>query len=206
MMRKVSAKWIFTEYFQYLKSMRCFLPQIRTLRGHTNEKNFVGLTVNNEYIACGSESNEVVVYHKVICWLYLHFSCLDCSIFGQNIHQFINLLFFEHTCTSFCALNLLSFIIRFHDSETVFFAFWQAIPRPAACHGFGSQNPEGSDDDGSHFISAVCWKSEGPTMLAANSQGTVKVLVLAPWIPEFVLCDWLFALSFHCPMHKFCGF
>ncbi|XP_024379324.1 E3 ubiquitin-protein ligase COP1 isoform X2 [Physcomitrium patens] len=92
---------------------------IRTLRGHTNEKNFVGLTVNNEYIACGSESNEVVVYHK-------------------------------------------------------------AIPRPAACHGFGSQNPEGSDDDGSHFISAVCWKSEGPTMLAANSQGTVKVLVLAP--------------------------
>lgn len=30
-----------------------------------NEKNFVGLTVNSEYIACGSESNEVYVYHKV---------------------------------------------------------------------------------------------------------------------------------------------
>jgi hypothetical protein len=27
----------------------------------------------------------------------------------------------------------------------------------------------------------VCWKSESPTMLAANSQGTIKVLVLAPW-------------------------
>lgn len=30
-----------------------------------NEKNFVGLAVNNEYIACGSETDEVFVYHKV---------------------------------------------------------------------------------------------------------------------------------------------
>ncbi|XP_031130639.1 E3 ubiquitin-protein ligase COP1-like [Ipomoea triloba] len=39
---------------------------LRTFRGHTNEKNFVGLTVNSEYIACGSETNEVFVYHKAI--------------------------------------------------------------------------------------------------------------------------------------------
>lgn len=58
---------------------------------------------------------------------------------------------------------------------------WQAMSRPAACYRFGSQNPEDSDDDvSSHFISAVCWKSESPTMIAANSQGTIKVLVLAP--------------------------
>ncbi len=58
----------------------------------------------------------------------------------------------------------------------------QAISKPAAWHRFGSANPEESDDDLSqHFISAVCWKSESPTMLAANSQGTIKVLVLAPW-------------------------
>ncbi|KAF3451787.1 hypothetical protein FNV43_RR07883 [Rhamnella rubrinervis] len=37
-----------------------------TYRGHTNEKNFVGLTANSEYIACGSETNEVFVYHKAI--------------------------------------------------------------------------------------------------------------------------------------------
>ncbi|KAG0560988.1 hypothetical protein KC19_9G028300 [Ceratodon purpureus] len=92
---------------------------IRTLKGHTNEKNFVGLSVNSEYIACGSETNEVFVYHK-------------------------------------------------------------AMSKPASWHRFGSQDPEESDDDTSHFISAVCWKSESPTMLAANSQGTIKVLVLAP--------------------------
>ena len=34
------------------------------LKGHMNEKNFVGLTVAGEHIACGSETNEVYIYHK----------------------------------------------------------------------------------------------------------------------------------------------
>lgn len=92
---------------------------VRTFRGHTNEKNFVGLTVNSGYIACGSETNEVFVYHK-------------------------------------------------------------AISRHVTRHKFGSQEMDDTDEDaGSYFISAVCWKSDSPTMLAANSQGTIKVLVLA---------------------------
>lgn len=33
--------------------------QTRTFSGHTNEKNFVGLAVDSEFIACGSETNEV---------------------------------------------------------------------------------------------------------------------------------------------------
>ncbi|XP_031485976.1 E3 ubiquitin-protein ligase COP1 [Nymphaea colorata] len=93
---------------------------MRVFKGHTNEKNFVGLTVNSEYIACGSETNEVFVYHK-------------------------------------------------------------AISKPAAWHRFGSPDVDDADDDAaSYFISAVCWKSDSPTMLTANSQGTIKVLVLAP--------------------------
>ncbi|KAI4369847.1 hypothetical protein MLD38_018248 [Melastoma candidum] len=35
-----------------------------TFRGHTNEKNFVGLSVWDGYIACGSETNEVFTYYK----------------------------------------------------------------------------------------------------------------------------------------------
>ncbi|XP_044466737.1 E3 ubiquitin-protein ligase COP1 [Mangifera indica] len=92
---------------------------VRTFKGHTNEKNFVGLTVNSEYIACGSETNEVYVYHK-------------------------------------------------------------EISKPVAWHRFGSPDLDDTDEDaGSYFISAVCWKSDSPTMLTANSQGTIKVLVLA---------------------------
>ncbi|KAK9280683.1 hypothetical protein L1049_014381 [Liquidambar formosana] len=33
-----------------------------TFSGHTNEKNFVGLSVSDGYIACGSETNEVYTY------------------------------------------------------------------------------------------------------------------------------------------------
>ncbi|KAI4305733.1 hypothetical protein L6164_029081 [Bauhinia variegata] len=92
---------------------------VRTFKGHTNEKNFVGLTVNGEYIACGSETNEVFVYHK-------------------------------------------------------------EISKPVTWHEFGSPDMDDAEDEaGSYFISAVCWKSDSPTILTANSQGTIKVLVLA---------------------------
>nr|GMD61907.1 protein SUPPRESSOR OF PHYA-105 1-like isoform X1 [Ipomoea batatas] len=35
-----------------------------TFSGHSNEKNFVGLSVLDGYIACGSESNEVYAYYR----------------------------------------------------------------------------------------------------------------------------------------------
>ncbi|XP_034702147.1 E3 ubiquitin-protein ligase COP1-like isoform X2 [Vitis riparia] len=92
---------------------------VRTFRGHTNEKNFVGLSVNSEYISCGSETNDVFVYHK-------------------------------------------------------------EISKPVTWHKFGSPDVDDLDDDvGPYFISAVCWKSDSPTMLTANSQGTIKVLTLS---------------------------
>jgi len=41
------------------------LKPARVLEGHVNEKNFVGLSVGGgDLIACGSETNEVFVYHK----------------------------------------------------------------------------------------------------------------------------------------------
>ncbi|KAF4372605.1 hypothetical protein F8388_027278 [Cannabis sativa] len=93
---------------------------LRTYRGHTNEKNFVGLTVNREYLACGSETNEIFIYHK-------------------------------------------------------------AISKPMASHKFtSSESNDNEDVAGSYFISAVCWKSDSPTLLTATSGGAIKVLVLSP--------------------------
>ncbi|XP_047340620.1 protein SPA1-RELATED 3 [Impatiens glandulifera] len=37
---------------------------LHSFTGHTNVKNFVGLSVSEGYIATGSESNEVFIYHK----------------------------------------------------------------------------------------------------------------------------------------------
>ena len=39
-------------------------PSIRSFKGHTNDKNFVGLATNNDYIACGSENNSLYLYYK----------------------------------------------------------------------------------------------------------------------------------------------
>ena len=39
-------------------------PSVRSFKGHTNDKNFVGLATNNDYIACGSENNSLYVYYK----------------------------------------------------------------------------------------------------------------------------------------------
>ncbi|XVE64728.1 hypothetical protein DITRI_Ditri07aG0124800 [Diplodiscus trichospermus] len=43
-----------------LSSNACSL----TFRGHANEKNFVGLSVADGYVACGSETNEVYAYYR----------------------------------------------------------------------------------------------------------------------------------------------
>lgn len=37
---------------------------LRTYEGHLNEKNFVGLATQGDFLACGSENNETFVYHK----------------------------------------------------------------------------------------------------------------------------------------------
>ena len=38
----------------------------RVYEGHLNEKNFVGLAVDGDFLACGSETNEVFVYYKAL--------------------------------------------------------------------------------------------------------------------------------------------
>ncbi|XP_074272000.1 E3 ubiquitin-protein ligase COP1-like isoform X2 [Silene latifolia] len=91
---------------------------LQIYRGHTNEKNFVGLTGNTEYLSCGSETNELFVYHK-------------------------------------------------------------AISRPIARYRFSAADIGDTDDDrGQYFVSAVCWKSDSPIIMAANSRGNIKVLGL----------------------------
>lgn len=45
-------------------SSRVLENPIQTFTGHTNVKNFVGLSISDGYIATGSETNEVFIYHK----------------------------------------------------------------------------------------------------------------------------------------------
>ncbi|KAL2944309.1 Protein SPA1-RELATED 3 [Bienertia sinuspersici] len=52
---------------------------LHSFTGHTNMKNFVGLSVSDGYIATGSETNEVFIYHKAFPMpaLSYKFNCVD---------------------------------------------------------------------------------------------------------------------------------
>ncbi|CAN4075543.1 unnamed protein product [Withania somnifera] len=52
---------------------------LQSFTGHMNVKNFVGLSVSDGYIATGSETNEVIIYHKAFPMpaLSFKFSCTD---------------------------------------------------------------------------------------------------------------------------------
>lgn len=39
---------------------------LRTLRGHQNERNFVGLSTDGNHVMCGSENNHLYLYYKNI--------------------------------------------------------------------------------------------------------------------------------------------
>ena len=106
----------------------------RSFRGHTNEKNFVGLSTTDdssvrdkrdkrELIACGSENNALYLYSKGLSQPLLHY--------------------------------------RFD------------VVKSALSH-----DKDRGDEDGAEFVSAVCWKPYSDVIVAANSQGTIKVLQL----------------------------
>ncbi|KAJ3045226.1 coatomer subunit alpha [Rhizophlyctis rosea] len=96
---------------------------VRTYQGHTNEKNFVGLSINSDadFLACGSETNEV-------------------------------------------------------------YAYYARLPKPVVVHKFGNNvdsisGEEVPAEDPTQFVSSVCWKrNSSNTLIAANSQGRVKVM------------------------------
>lgn len=107
------------------------LPRSRAYQGHTNERNFVGLSCEGPFIACGSETHEVFVYHRDM----------------------------PSPCVRRCLAA----------------AGEGAQPPPAAAppRGPGSQPPRQQP-----FVSAVCWRRNSSSLLAANSQGSIALLAL----------------------------
>ncbi|PSC71525.1 E3 ubiquitin-ligase COP1-like isoform X3 [Micractinium conductrix] len=90
---------------------------LRVYEGHVNEKNFVGLAVDGDFLACGSETAQLFVYYK-------------------------------------------------------------ALSKPVAQQSFGAHDDGAEAQSDKGFISAVCWRPGAQTLLAANSQGAVKVYSL----------------------------
>ncbi|PSN44774.1 E3 ubiquitin-protein ligase RFWD2 [Blattella germanica] len=94
---------------------------LRSFVGHINEKNFVGLATDGDYVACGSENNALYVYYK--------------------------------------GLTKQLFSFKFDAVRSVL-------------------EKDRKEDDVNEFVSAVCWRQHSSVVVAANSQGIIKVLEL----------------------------
>ncbi|KAK9509545.1 hypothetical protein O3M35_006841 [Rhynocoris fuscipes] len=94
---------------------------LRSFVGHINEKNFVGLATNGDYVACGSENNSLYVYYK--------------------------------------GLSKQIFSFKFDAVRSVL-------------------EKDKKDEDVNEFVSAVCWRQHSNVVVAANSQGIIKILEL----------------------------
>lgn len=94
---------------------------LRSFKGHTNEKNFVGLATDGDYIVCGSENNSLFVYYK--------------------------------------GLSKQLLTMKFDTVRSVL-------------------DKDKKEEDANEFVSAVCWRQGSNVVVAANSQGTIKVLEL----------------------------
>ncbi|XP_034943967.1 E3 ubiquitin-protein ligase COP1-like isoform X1 [Chelonus insularis] len=95
---------------------------LRSFVGHINEKNFVGLATDGDYVACGSENNALYVYYK--------------------------------------GLTKQLFSYKFDPVRSVL------------------ELQERREEDPNEFVSAVCWRQMSNVVVAANSQGIIKILEL----------------------------
>ncbi|KAK1431000.1 hypothetical protein QVD17_14186 [Tagetes erecta] len=82
---------------------------VQSFTGHTNIKNFVGLSVSDGYIATGSETNEVFIYHKAFPMptLSYRFNTID-PISGDEVddtEQFVSSVCWRNQSSTLVAAN-----------------------------------------------------------------------------------------------------
>lgn len=122
---------------------------LRSFSGHINEKNFVGLATDGDYIACGSEDNSLYIYYKG----------LQNQLFSYRIDY----------GSGSSSNNLIS-----SSSRPVV----GSSSRPAVGSTAISNADSDRFSDINEFVSAVCWRKQCNVVLAANSRGLIKILEL----------------------------
>lgn len=177
-----------------------------TFSGHVNEKNFVGLAIlppeNEEYaknesghsvplIACGSENNSVYVYTHALSKPVLNYkfrsgtgTCQDTqnnTILGITTHR-INNGNDTRTSESITTVNRESgnndpaYTSHTYGSYSSAYSIYSNNTRTSTGITSILSMDESTEDDGPHFVSSLCWNRKRRTLLAANSQGIIKVL------------------------------
>ncbi|KAL3098460.1 hypothetical protein niasHS_000011 [Heterodera schachtii] len=173
---------------------------LQTMRGHQNEKNFVGLATDGTHVICGSENNQLYMYYKAIGEPLLSFD------FGKRCVSYpsppvVPPAAPHHSAFSSSSNPTTDFLAASTTADFTFTGHGNTIfgtggpspwhtPSPSVelhhtvagtVTGTNSsstalqQQPTAGSGD---FVSAVCWKRNSNIVLAANSQGQTFVLRL----------------------------
>lgn len=133
---------------------------LRSFVGHVNEKNFVGLATDVDYIACGSEDNALYIYYKGLSKPLFNFRIDSCNTGNVNNN------------------GMISSSLRGAGGVG------GTVSGSISSNAIGSSGVGGTGletdrfNDMYEFVSAVCWRKECNVVLAANSRGLIKVLEL----------------------------
>jgi hypothetical protein len=136
---------------------------VQVLRGHTNRKHFVGLATHGPFVACGSETNEVFVYHQ-----------------GLPQPSMRCLLAAPHEAAAAAAApaggaggvggaGVAGGAAMAGAGTLGEAAAAAAATAGAAAAGGSSKRP---------FVSALAWRGDGSALLAANSKGGIWLLAM----------------------------
>lgn len=142
---------------------------LRSFVGHVNEKNFVGLDTNGDYIACGSEDNALYIYYKGLSKQLFNFRIDSCSTGNVNSNGMISSSLRGPVGIGGAGAGAAGGGVAGSgvSSNTV---------GSSGVSGTASETDRFTDIN--EFVSAVCWRKGCNVVLAANSRGLIKVLEL----------------------------
>lgn len=83
---------------------------LRSFTGHVNEKNFVGLATDNDYMACGSEDNALYIYYKGLSKQLFNYNIdAGTSVVANNktidMNEFVSAVCWRKDCNVVLAAN-----------------------------------------------------------------------------------------------------
>lgn len=152
----------------------------QVFKGHQNSKHFVGLATQGPFIACGSESNEVYIYHQGLAHPSL--KCL-LKPYGEQTAAAAagGLTAGGSGGAGQGQVGVVGGAGQVGGGSSG--AVGGAAGGPEAAGGGGAEAAApaaaaGSSATKSPFVSALCWKKDSDVLLAANSKGGIWVLAM----------------------------
>ena len=132
---------------------------LMTYRGHQKAVSYVKFMNDDEFVTASTDST-------LKLWNKRSAECQRTFKGHQNEKNFVGL-----------AAN--SDYISCGSESNAAFVYTKSLSRPLLTYNFTSVNPTTgveTERDSSEFVSSVCWKRKSNILLAANSQGTIKIL------------------------------